>query len=117
MEKFIDHIKQSKSAIEPINEASFLSKGFALTQLSKFRSVRSKLKSGLSKLKSSLSKVKQEDDTNKKLNELAEAMEEFSSLLQLQADLAASIMNTIVADNLLSANITKALKTKNTRRR
>ena len=110
LSEFIEHDLDSDRA--PISEANFLSKTFALTQLSRFKSALQKLKSQHSRVKSATSKTKSEQELSDKVDALSSAVEELSELVLLNANLNSHVMNTIVADNLLSANIKRLLDQK-----
>ena len=61
-------------------------------------------------MRSLTTKVQSHEELEKKIDSLAEAIEELSVQVQMQATLTLHIQNTVVADKLLSANLNKLLK-------
>lgn len=116
MKNFKDFLEIEDNEPE-LNESSFLSKGFALTQLTGFRGEFSKIKSALSVLKNLVSAIKREDDLKKKIDQLADAILVNASISERESEQRLRLMNTVVAEILLSQNIEKLLKNQQKKKR
>jgi len=106
---------ESQSESEELNESKFLSKSFALIQFSGFRSDTSKLKSRLNTLKRIASNIQREDEVSDKLDQIAEGFEALAAIFDLESSQRNRLMNTLLADILLSQDIVKQLKRKKRR--
>jgi hypothetical protein len=97
---FTEHLEnQDKSA--PIQE-SLLSKGYAISQNSQHNSATQKINALTNKIASLSRDAKQEDDTDKKLDKLCDAVFAMSELFKTQSLQSTAIKNVLVADALFA---------------
>jgi hypothetical protein len=102
--------------LTPINESSWLSKGFGLGQGNRHAATVRQLDSLVGKIKTECSRGKQEDDATAKINLLFEVMSDLALGFKLGAELSRANINVAIASNLLEDDL-RALIAKSSQRK
>ena len=89
----------------PINESSWLSKGYALGQGNRHATTVRQLDSLINKIKTECNSGRQEEDTTEKLNSLFEAVADMAQGFKLFAELSRANINVSIASNLLEDDL------------
>lgn len=90
---------------EPLQESSWLSKGFAFAQSRRHESFRQQLESAAKQVQSLSDRGRSTEDVGKKIDLLFQALSKLAEAQRISGELSRSSINVAVASNLLEDNI------------